>query len=1044
MKMPMIKRCAVTCLCVILTLATSLFTAIDSKADDTATVEKQLLSFADCKMGKNFELPDRMSFISKYSTYDGTQTVEESDGKKFLNIALNKSVKKQTSDLISGRNSRIAFKVTVPSQYLDYLDEITLNYSNDVKQSNSQTKMYAVVGVTDGKNYGKTVNKSLSFTSGTDKEIKVKLSDMLSMNESGFLGNCGSNVKKWSDAGNGNITEILVYITMPYCTGREKYNVGIKGLSVTLTGDAETLKNIDKINPLIEDFEALNTLDELKQKNTFGLNGNFELVNDSGANSNALLYKGKISDGTDYNSAFDVKFDKRVSEVKGITFTVRNLEPETEFTMRCFLYTKDSAGKTKTYQYITTAVKDSGKFVKVRIYFDNVGEKTGDEFWGGSSAGTAMTAGEIRNLTSLRIRIPYLYTSHAGVEFDNFEYIVEDDRLIREKTLVDFDNCVAGGEIPEGVKLGGSYKGTNKIVEKADGTKALRMYYDASAGGTTDKINERSNIAVKITVPKGTLHNAEQIRVNVTNNAINCDNTFSSATNIYYLTVINDGKNYGRYYMSHKAPNVGEEFVNKIPTNSLYKTSDGWLILNWFNTDNSPKWTADELDGVESITVYVTAPACEGTEGWSFDLNSVSVYYSELPEYNEDATRYVVRADEPEKLSSESVAAEVKELSSNNPNFRKFTKSVSIETKKADNTVPVVFVNRCYNYLRKLDPFTDTATLFMYARSNKATTLKMSMVTKSGGRLPFEVKLEASAENEFSEVTLKIADILNAYTAENPDSVISLDDVYCLEILPTANEPSTVEIACLSIWTKDVGNVSDSKTYYFYDNGVAVEAYNENLNNTDVTKIEGGDPASMVAEWGIKVPKGLTPLLFKTVSLYDKSGNVTLPKNNVWITFDLPEGTDLNNISFYKVFFDGSLLQSRYVLEGDKLSLSTYMVGSYMIFSGKLTENTVTDNTDSKSDSNSTVSDSDMSYDNTDDDYYDDYGDDDEDYTEDDEGTEDTIIRRKKMMRKKKTNASDDTNYTAWIIAAAGALVVLGGGVTLAVILIKRKKGAAK
>lgn len=168
----MIKRCAITSLCVVLTFVTSFVTAIDSKADDTATVEKQLLSFAECKIGKNFDLPERMSFINGDSTYGGTQTIEESGGKKLLNVELNKSVKKQTSNLISGRNSRIAFKVTVPSQYLDYLDEITLNYSNDVKQSNSQSKMYALIGVTDGKNYGKTVNKSLSFTSGDDKKSK--------------------------------------------------------------------------------------------------------------------------------------------------------------------------------------------------------------------------------------------------------------------------------------------------------------------------------------------------------------------------------------------------------------------------------------------------------------------------------------------------------------------------------------------------------------------------------------------------------------------------------------------------------------------------------------------------------------------------------------------------------------------------------------------------------------------------------------------------------------------------------------------------------
>ena len=58
--------------------------------------------------------------------------------------------------------------------------------------------MYTVIGITDGVNYGKTVKKSIPFSSGENGKISVAVSDMLITNESGFLGSCGTN--KWSDA----------------------------------------------------------------------------------------------------------------------------------------------------------------------------------------------------------------------------------------------------------------------------------------------------------------------------------------------------------------------------------------------------------------------------------------------------------------------------------------------------------------------------------------------------------------------------------------------------------------------------------------------------------------------------------------------------------------------------------------------------------------------------------------------------------------------------------------------------------------------------
>ena len=64
-------------------------------------------------------------------------------------------------------------------------------------------------------------------------------------------------------------------------------------------------------------------------------------------------------------------------------------------------------------------------------------------------------------------------------------------------------------------------------------------------------------------------------------------------------------------------------------------------------------WSAAELDEVDKITVYITAPACKGNEGWSFDLDLLELFYTEIPEYSEGETRKIALADTPEKTSSE-------------------------------------------------------------------------------------------------------------------------------------------------------------------------------------------------------------------------------------------------------------------------------------------------------------------------------------------------------------------------------------------------------
>ena len=327
----------------------------------------------------------------------------------------------------------------------------------------------------------------------------------------------------------------------------------------------------------------------------------------------------------------------------------------------------------------------------------------------------------------------------------------------------------------------------------------------------------------------------------------------------------------------------------------------------------------------------------------------------------------------------------------------------------------------------------------MYARADKDTELKINMVTKSGGKMPFTVNIKASEKQDFGEYEVKMAEVIKAYNEQNPNTAVSLNDIYAFELLPVAAEPSLTQIACLTLWTKEVGSTSASNSYYYYDNGVAVEAYSDYLLNTDIVKIESFQAAGKISEWGIKVPEGLTPLLFKTVSLYDKDGVTKEPKNNIWLTFDLPNGTNLNQLSFYKVFFDGSLLKTRYVIDGDKLSVNTFTVGSYIVFAGKVTEATNPDNTEEVKPVTPEIKNTDSTDYSYDSDKTDESPDDGEEETE-------QVIRRRKMMRKKKSGASADEGLPVWAIVciAAAAVIVVCGAVFTVVIIKRKKRGTVK
>lgn len=1018
------------------------------KSDDIITAERTLVSFNGCGTGKvsstENPLPEGVSVLD--GSYGGTASIaEDQDGNKLYTVSMDKRIiNSATSATVTGRQY-IALSVAVPAKYAEYLSLINVDVKNNIKKErNPKKKSYYIVGVTDlNGNYGKTSGGAEELAYNADGVLSKNASDMIRISaQSSFLGT--TNIKeKWHIRQFAEVKQLLIYITLPECKGTEGYSVSIGDISITLKGDRKAIESIDEINKELEDFDSADTVEEINSSGTAGIyadKGEFSICKeDAHTAPNSLLYKSQ-ADAVNYNTSLNISLEKRAAGCVGVEFYVKNLDETQSVNIRSILIVGKGSNE-KKYQYIKDVYpSENGEYTRIRIRFNDVGVTT-DEFWGGTNEGNKLSNTEIEELITLKIRIPYMKSNHAGVLFDSFRLITDEDipkpeDLVRR--MLDFDDCEVGGELPENLVVTDKYGGNMGIEQTADGGKAYRINYDLKTeASAANQIGEREYVAFSITVPKTSLKGASEIRVGMTNNAVSCDDTWSGVSNIYQVVGIRGGGYYGKTAENaDKAPDKGALTEIKIPLDKMRRTEGG--LTGWCNS--TEYWSPSQLADVVSILVYITAPTCDGTEGWSFDINYIDVYYEDAAQNYETETRCAVKANRVSGEENSYISAENIKISKKDPNYTMFTSAWRLSINNAETPKPLKFINTYTNYYTDLSNFTESATLGFYLQADTPLDLQITLQDKAGEKLSVTVPTAPpEISSQYGVYQLVFKDILNKYYEENPDGAFDISNIRFLEVLPIAEDglPDTVMLSGLSIWTMEIGSAVVYSGYHYSDNGVTVDAYNDYLPMDTVTVVESEEAASAVKNFGIKLPAELTPLLFKTITLYTVNGSVTEPTGKIWLSFEIDPSLDLSEISIYKVFFDGSYIKQRYAAEDGAIAINTFTTGSFLITRGKLKEEP-DESTGNKNTSDNIQSAGNQvnftggtNLNNTD---------------NSGENTPTTTVKKKIIRKVVRKKGKQDNGLPVWtiVLIAAGSAAVIGGGAVTTVILVKKRNRGGK
>ena len=1012
------------------------------ESGETAAAEHTFASFGNDDTEDGTVLPDGVSLIEDENSYKGTAGFEqEKDGKGFYKISLDKPISgNPDTEGIAGKKAYVALSVAVSKKYAQYLESINVNViSNKPNAYESKSnKIYCLTGITDGTTYGRTKNGAAEIKNG-ENCISVNTQDMLRLTKTEFLSNAGGS-KKWTRRHMAEMTHILIYIALPDCNGNEGYAVKIGDITATLKGDKKAIEKIDEIDTVLTDFDGSDDLDTLLSAGDFKKDdgmGKFSLSKDAQSGDNALLYTAK-TDKTNYNTSLTVNLEGRTSGCVGLEFYVKNLDETTAAALRCFLFPTDKNGK--TYSYMTNVEPSKGEYKRIRIFFDDVGKYGSDDFNGGSSSGEKMTKKEINELKGLRIRLPFVKSAHAGILFDSFNLIVKDDRGDCIRRIIDFDNCETGGLLPENAKLTGTYNGTTSVVQKEDGSKALRINYNEAAEySAANQIGARKYIKLQVSVPKTTFVGATEIRVGMTNNAISCDQTWTNAKNIYQVVSISGGGYYGKIdENAGKIPDVGKNGLLKLSVAEMRVSSAQSSMTSW--SGSNKRWTDEQLRNINAVTVYITAPNCIGDEGWSVDIDYIDVYFGNIPQNLETETRYAVKASRISSENNPYIKAENVKLERNDPSYSMFTESIKLNINSGVKPQALKLVNAYGNYYSDLKQLTETATLCFYINADRALAIKLTLNDKSGKTLSITANTEPSKDGKsYSVYQLPFSDIYGKYIEDNPKGKFDISNIRSISVLPEALSdglPESFMLGGLGIWTKEVGSAVVYSGYHYEDNGVSVDAYNDYLPMDTVTVIGSENAESAVANWDIKFPGGLTPLAFKTITLYSAAGDITEPTGRIWIGFKVDPNLDFSKISLYRVFFDGSYIKQRYAVEDGYIMLNTFQTGSFVIVRGKTAEVpneiTPTDNT------------KDGGYDDNEYDGYEEEEDFEDENTNSAPGKKKIKRRIVQQIVRKKKNDGGLLSWVTVLIIAGGAVAAAGGTVAVLLIIKKRRGGKIK
>ncbi len=896
----------------------------------------------------------------KYNYINNVYIAEDSDdGEKFIKFNISRNV--------NGRNhkypgrataGKIYLKASVPYWYINYLKSIELDYIYQVKENTSVSDsgikyaMPVILGISNGKDKLGKDNSGASANDYADvlapSATAVDQRGTMTKNISDFymssVGNANvsqfdttvkyqASSQKWlsTDLANETKIDIIIMVGVPLIKSTEKddFYFGIKNIKVKLEGPKEEIDNIDDddyINENILDFENGSTVGDVTTNTAstfkFNVSGNSALSSDAHGGNNALKYvpyKGNSSSSAvHYDSRMEFSLKREVYRSKGITFFARNLgDKPIEF--RVFIAVGNDPNTNKEqkdkgkYQAFVSIPANQTEYKRYSIFWNNVGKidfVDGGEWWKMSGSGNSITDDE--RASGLKVRFTYpqgTSVSHAGVLFDDFQYITNKFINDRSATIVDFSNSNIGTELPENVTVSGGYEGTKEIIENSDGSKSLKFNYDAPAKGDTKSemhhLRSRSYFRVNVAVPRGALDDVSELTVDITNNISGYDTSLAQTApgKILYNIGIGDTTN----ALFGKQPEIcayvnftGNKVFTQKPVGYL-KTGD-YGMTAWVDKAAASRWKEEDMKNIDMLYFYISAPDCDGTEGWSFQLNSIKVFYNEPSEYAEEAVREISHSDKVEALTSGNISANSVVVGTTDPNNVEFSTAFEVDVKDTANTEALVFTNEYSEYYRNMKPFYDkgTAQFHMFALSDKDLKFDVAVIDIDGNKLTFDAEVKAATTKLYNEVSVGIKDIYDAAVLADPTFKFDMTDIRKISILPVVTEACKFKIAGVTVLTGDyVSGANDPARQKFvnlvnFDNcevgskGDKVEL----PSNVTVSGYNGSKEIVRTADGSNALQVNFDKEFNYSTSSYNlNEGHQTNQRNNIYVRVSVPKGS---------------------------------------------------------------------------------------------------------------------------------------------------------
>lgn len=810
-----------------------------------------------------------------------------------------------------------------------------------------------------------------------------------------------------------------------------------------------------EFNPLVTDFEEGNTLDEFvaNTEYEFSATANSGIIEGEGVTGNAFNFKKALNTtGIDYDSKFTLKLVKNVEKSRGISFMLKNPTGR-KLSLRIWIGVGTDTSSTASvgkYQMVYTIPADQVDYKKHTILWDNVGSisfMSDGQWWAGSSSGSTMTPEEIASGITLRFingsgSIRY---NDAGLLFDDFRYVTDEDFAKRDATLLDFSNCEAGGKLPSNITVG-DYKGSNEIVEKADGSKALQINFDKVVrveGNEIHQTSHRTNAEIFIKVPKGSLNKLEKVNFSLTYNGYPlAQQTGDPMLVVYTAAVVGEGifvkQGESAGYFSEERGTTREITLQ---VKNGHAGNDFYYLTNWLSKGLVVPVTDEHYETFDEIRLYLAIPEIDAEtaekKGYNVQLNYVDLVFEEAPLYNEEDTRLVFNGEEwsIDSTNEKTITSTYNKITSNDINYRTFKQSFTVKA-KAGNTAPVITKNSLIKFLRNADPYLDDATFRIYTRSKVETKAQVAFITADGKKLPFEIDVKKSKTDRFDETNVSLKEIYDNYI-NNGGKKISLKDIVALEILPLSSKAVEFEVSSPTLWTENAGNSASSGNYYrsTEDDGIRIEAYNDNIPEDFDAILEDLDVDATLEMNSTKIPSGAEVVGIFKITLRNASGEIAEPPGRFWVSYKVPNEVEFSTASAYELFFDGSLVPVKLtsVERGGYISFEEYFTSKTFAILSFPQDGIIGENENSEDEPAEQQ-------------YKEVYTtittwEEKEEIVETQQPTTEEIIIKHKIKKKKPKVEESGMPYWIWYaVAGAGVLIVVAAVVIILIIVRKKNK----